>query len=98
VLFGVSTPLASRLVGDLDTLMLAGLLYVSAGLAVRPSCVRRPPSAAALGRSWRPLALAVIAGGALGPAQQGSHALVGGAGYNVGSEAAQEVRRCVAPD
>jgi drug/metabolite transporter (DMT)-like permease len=68
VLFGVSTPLASRLVGDLDTLLLAGLLYVGAGLAVLPSCIRRPPSAAALHRSWRPLAVAVIAGGALGPA------------------------------
>jgi drug/metabolite transporter (DMT)-like permease len=68
VLFGASTPLAARLVGDLNTLMLAGLLYVGAGLAVVPTCIGRPPSAAALRRSWRPLTSAVIVGGALGPA------------------------------
>ncbi len=67
-LFGVSTPLASRLVGDLDTLTLAGLLYLGAGLAVLPACIRTPPSPVALRRSWRPLTVAVIAGGALGPA------------------------------
>lgn len=68
VLFGASTPAASLLAGDMPTLVLAGLLYVGAALAVLPVVARRPPSASALRRSWRPLAAAVVAGGALGPA------------------------------
>ena len=48
--------------------MLAGLLYVGAGLAVVPSVVRSPPSAVALRRDWRPALVAVVAGGAVGPA------------------------------
>ena len=52
----------------MPTLTLAGLLYVGAALAVLPAVARRPPSASAVRRSWRALAAAVVAGGALGPA------------------------------
>jgi drug/metabolite transporter (DMT)-like permease len=68
VLFGASTPAASLLAGDVPTLTLAGLLYLGAALAVLPFVVRRPPSRAALRRSWRPLAAAIVVGGAVGPA------------------------------
>lgn len=68
VLFGASAPAASALAGDMPTLILASLLYIGAALAVVPSCVRRPPRASAVRSSWRPLAVAVLFGGALGPA------------------------------
>ena len=68
VLFGASAPAASELAGDVPSLVLAGLLYVGAGLAVVPSVVRSPPSAVALRRDWRPALVAVVAGGAVGPA------------------------------
>ncbi|MCY3607320.1 MAG: DMT family transporter [Acidimicrobiaceae bacterium] len=68
VLFGASAPAASNLAGDMPALMLAGLLYVGAGLAVVPSVARTPPTAVALKRDWRPALVAVIAGGAIGPA------------------------------
>lgn len=68
VLFGASAPAASELAGDVPSLVLAGLLYIGAGLAVVPSVARTPPTAAALRRDWRPALVAVVAGGALGPA------------------------------
>ncbi len=68
VLFGASAPAASELAGEMSALVLAGLLYLGAGLAVLPSVVRRPPTLVALQRDWRPASLAVIAGGAVGPA------------------------------
>ena len=68
VLFGASAPAASKLAGDVPSLVLAGLLYVGAGLAVVPSVVRNPPTAVALRRDWRPALVAVVAGGAIGPA------------------------------
>ena len=68
VLFGASAPAASRLAGDVPTLALAGLLYLCAGLAVLPAVVRRPPTSQSLQRDWRPALVAVIAGGAVGPA------------------------------
>jgi drug/metabolite transporter (DMT)-like permease len=68
VLFGASAPAASELAGDVPSLVLAGLLYVGAGLAVLPSVVRNPPTAVALRRDWRPALVAVVAGGAVGPA------------------------------
>lgn len=67
-LFGMSAPAASVLVSDMSTLVLAGLLYIGAALAVLPAVRRRPPTKAALRDEWGPLAVAVIAGGALGPA------------------------------
>lgn len=68
VLFGASAPAASELAGEVPSLLLAGLLYVGAGLAVVPSVVRSPPSKTALRRDWRPALVAVVAGGAVGPA------------------------------
>ena len=68
ILFGASAPAASKLAGDVPTLVLAGLLYLGAGLAVLPAVLRRPPTRQALQRDWRPALVAVIAGGAVGPA------------------------------
>ncbi len=68
VLFGASAPAASQLAGDIPILVLAGLLYLGAGLAVLPAVIRRPPSAQALQRDWPSASVAVIAGGAVGPA------------------------------
>ena len=68
VLFGASAPAASELAGDVPSLVLAGLLYLGAGLAVLPSVVRSPPTRQALRRDWRPTLVAVIFGGAVGPA------------------------------
>lgn len=68
VLFGVSAPAASVLASDMSALLLAGLLYVGAALAVLPAVRRSPPTRVALRDGWRPLVVAVVAGGALGPA------------------------------
>lgn len=68
VLFGASAPAVSVLAGDVPALVLAGLLYLGAGLAVLPRVLRHPPTAQALQRDWRPALIAVIAGGAVGPA------------------------------
>jgi drug/metabolite transporter (DMT)-like permease len=68
VLFGASAPAASQLAGDVPTLVLAGLLYLGAALAVVPFALRRPPHLDDVRAGWRPLALAVCFGGALGPA------------------------------
>ena len=67
VLFGASAPAASMLAGDLPALVLAGLLYLGAALAVTPAVVRHRPNATALSSGWRPLAVAVVFGGAIGP-------------------------------
>ncbi|RLE25384.1 MAG: EamA family transporter, partial [Actinobacteria bacterium] len=67
VLFGASAPAASVLAGDMPVLVLAGLLYVGAAIAVTPATVRRPPSRVALQSEWRPVTVAVVAGGAIGP-------------------------------
>jgi drug/metabolite transporter (DMT)-like permease len=68
VLFGASAPAASRLAGEMPTLVLAGLLYVGAALAVAPAALSRAHPARALTKGGRPLAVAVVFGGALGPA------------------------------
>lgn len=68
VLFGASAPAASSLAGDLPALVLAGLLYLGAAAAVLPFCLRDRPRLEDVRTSWRPLALAVVFGGALGPA------------------------------
>jgi drug/metabolite transporter (DMT)-like permease len=67
VLFGASAPAASVLAGDMPALVLAGLLYLGAALAVTPAVVRHRPNATALSAGWRPLAVAVVFGGAIGP-------------------------------
>src|SRR3954470_1581829 len=67
VLFGAAAPAASVLAGEMPTLVLAGLLYLGAALAVLPSVARRRPNRRSLCAGWRPLAVAVVFGGALGP-------------------------------
>lgn len=68
MLFGASAPAASVLASDMSALLLAGLLYVGAAIAVLPAVLRHPPRRAAVRDGWGPLAVAVVAGGALGPA------------------------------
>lgn len=68
VLFGASAPAASELAGDMNTLVLAGLLYIGAGLAVTPHTITHPPDRDAITRDAKLAAVAVIAGGAIGPA------------------------------
>jgi drug/metabolite transporter (DMT)-like permease len=72
LLFGASTPWAKLLVGQVEPLLLAGLLYLGSGLGLlaclllRRLAAARPP--AALGRAeWPWLAGAVLAGGVAGP-------------------------------
>src|SRR3954447_2902808 len=48
-------------------LVLAGLLYLGAAFAVLPWWIARRPTVPALHREWRVLALAIVAGGAVGP-------------------------------
>jgi drug/metabolite transporter (DMT)-like permease len=67
VLFGVAAPAASRLAGSTSAFTLAGLLYLGAFLAVVPAVLRSRPSKAAMQRAWKPLVVAVVAGGAIGP-------------------------------
>lgn len=67
VLFGATAPAASELAGSVPAFVLAGLLYVGAAAAVFPSVVMRPPTRQALAAEWRPAAVAVLAGGAIGP-------------------------------
>jgi len=68
LLFGASTPAASVIAEDMKPLVLAGLLYLGAALAVSPWWVSRRPDSGALRRDWRPLLVAIVAGGAIGPA------------------------------
>ncbi len=72
-LFGASTPLAKRLLGDVDPWILAGLLYLGSGsgLAVihlaRRALGIAPPEASLARRDLPWLAAVVLAGGAVGP-------------------------------
>ena len=68
VLFGASAPAASILAGDVPALTLAGLLYLGAGLAVLPAVALRRPDPGAVRDSWGAVVIAIIAGGAVGPA------------------------------
>jgi drug/metabolite transporter (DMT)-like permease len=68
VLFGASTPAASVIADDMTPLVLAGLLYLGAAIVVAPWWFTRPPDRAALRRDRRSLAVAIVAGGAIGPA------------------------------
>jgi drug/metabolite transporter (DMT)-like permease len=67
VLFGGTTPVAAQIANETNAPTLAGLLYVGAALAVLPVAVRTRPTRASLGRGAAPLAVAVVAGGFLGP-------------------------------
>ena len=68
LLFGASTPAASVIASEMRPLVLAGLLYLGAAIAVAPWWVSRRPTVAALRSNWTLLALAIVAGGAVGPA------------------------------
>lgn len=67
VLFGATTPLASRLADDTSAPALAGLLYLGAALAVAPLVGRSARPIGVLRRGGRRLAVAVVAGGMVGP-------------------------------
>lgn len=67
VLFGLSTPAASRLALRMNAFSLAGLLYLGAARAVLPFARTVWPSGAAVRRAAPRLAVAIVAGGAMGP-------------------------------
>lgn len=72
-LFGASTPFAKLLLGSVDPSMMAGLLYLGAGLGLATipasrTVLRLPATEAPLRRADLPwLALVILAGGILGP-------------------------------
>ena len=73
VLFGASTPFAKLLLGSVDPWLMAGLLYLGAGLGlaivhVSRGVLRLPAAEAPLRRADVPwLALVILAGGVAGP-------------------------------
>ena len=70
-LFGASTPLVKLLVGELPTLLLAGLLYMGSGLGLAVIRLLRDRGWKSSGLApgeWRWLAGAIVFGGMLGPA------------------------------
>ena len=73
VLFGASTPLAKLLLGAVDPWLMAGLLYLGAGLGLSAihlsrAALRLPAVEAPLRRADLPwLAAVVVAGGMVGP-------------------------------
>jgi drug/metabolite transporter (DMT)-like permease len=73
VLFGASTPFAKLLLGTVDPWLMAGLLYLGAGLGlavvhVSRGVLRLPAAEAPLRRADVPwLALVILAGGVAGP-------------------------------
>jgi drug/metabolite transporter (DMT)-like permease len=67
LLFGATVPLASLLAEDTSAPVLAGLLYLGAAIAVLPVVLRQRPRWDALRRGGPRLAVAVGAGGFLGP-------------------------------
>lgn len=73
VLFGASTPFAKLLLGAVDPWMMAGLLYLGAGLGLGGAhlsrrALRLPAVEAPLRRADLPwLALVILSGGVLGP-------------------------------
>jgi len=69
-LFGASTPLAKQLVGELPTLLLAGLLYLGSGIglaAIRVVRDRRWAPVRLRADEWRWLLGAIALGGVAGP-------------------------------
>jgi drug/metabolite transporter (DMT)-like permease len=67
VLFGATTPIASRIADDMNAGTLAGLLYLGAVLAVAPFRRRDRRVGSIVRRGGHRLAIAVAAGGLLGP-------------------------------
>ncbi len=66
MLFGVATPASKVLLGPLSPVLLAGLLYLGAAIAVLPAAVRNRPARIDRRNVLR-LSGAVIAGGVLAP-------------------------------
>lgn len=66
-LFGATTPVASRIAGETSAPLLAGLLYLGAAIAVAPLARGKRLEPGAARRNVRPLGIAVVAGGFLGP-------------------------------
>ncbi|MEQ8276314.1 MAG: EamA family transporter [Deltaproteobacteria bacterium] len=67
-LFGVSTPASKHLLGTMSPLLLSGLLYVGAAVAVMPGAVReRARLTTADRKNWLCLLGAVLFGGVIGP-------------------------------
>jgi drug/metabolite transporter (DMT)-like permease len=72
-LFGISTPLAKLLLGSVEPVLLAGLLYVGSGTglsvvyALRRSRRAAPSGSPLQGKDVRWLAGAIVLGGVLGP-------------------------------
>jgi drug/metabolite transporter (DMT)-like permease len=73
-LFGASTPLAKLLLADIDSWLLAGLLYAAAGIGLGCIVVLRKlmggrawSEARLRGRQWGSLAAAIMVGGVLAP-------------------------------
>jgi drug/metabolite transporter (DMT)-like permease len=67
VLFGATTPLASRIADDMNAATLAGLLYLGAALAVLPVRGRRGSVETIRRRGGGRLVVVVAVGGLLGP-------------------------------
>lgn len=67
VLFGATTPIASRIAGRTSAPVLAGLLYLGAALAVAPQARGTHLDRRAARPNLGPLVTAVVAGGLLGP-------------------------------
>ena len=67
MLFGATTPIAAQIADDTTAPILAGLLYVGAAIAVVPFVGRRALDREAARRGGRRLAVAVVAGGLIGP-------------------------------
>ena len=70
VLFGVSTPLAKLLVGEMPAILLGGLLYLGSGLGLSIVRLFRDRGWQASGLSWREwpwLLGAILFGGVIGP-------------------------------
>ena len=67
-LFGASTPLAKLLLGSTSPLLLAGLLYLGAGIGLAAWLAVRGGFKPIPGGDWPWLGAAVVAGGIVGPA------------------------------
>ncbi len=67
VLFGIATPATSALAGEVPAFTLAGLLYLGAVVGVGPAVRSAPPTRRALMAEGQPIAVAVVAGGLIGP-------------------------------
>lgn len=68
LLFGASTPAASVLARDLSPLVLAGVLYLGAAIATLPWWFSNPPTRVALQQGAPMISVAIVVGGAVGPA------------------------------